>query len=40
MRLIDPSMADNPTSKLNKAVDNIFKEWKDSKKDKLTQFVF
>ncbi|MDD4565534.1 MAG: hypothetical protein PHE79_08715 [Eubacteriales bacterium] len=39
-RIINPSAPDNPRSKLNMAVDNIFEIWADTKKDSLTQLVF
>ncbi|MES0334791.1 MAG: helicase-related protein [Candidatus Magnetobacterium sp. LHC-1] len=40
LRLIDPSMPDDPNSKLNQAVGIIFDEWERGRKEKLTQFVF
>lgn len=40
MRLIDPSLPDNPNSKLNMAVEQIFKEWEDGKKERTGQLVF
>lgn len=39
-RLIDPTAPDDPNSKTNKAVDNVFKVWSDTKKDRLTQLIF
>ena len=39
-RLINPLTADEPTSKLNSCVNNIFKIWNDTKDEKLTQLVF
>lgn len=40
MRLIDPNLPDYPHSKVNAAVDNVFRIWQETKKDKLTQIVF
>jgi len=40
MRLIDPHLPDNPDSKINKAIENIFDIWKKTKADKSTQIVF
>lgn len=40
MRLIDPTLPDNPNSKLNRAVEQIFKEWEAGKKERTTQLVF
>lgn len=31
---------DNPNSKINKAIQNVFKEWNDGKKEKTTQMIF
>jgi N12 class adenine-specific DNA methylase/small basic protein len=39
-RLIDSHLPDDPNSKINMGVDNIYKEWKDGQKDRLTQLVF
>ncbi len=39
-RLIDPNAYDDPNSKLNKCVDNIFKEYMESNDIKGTQIVF
>lgn len=39
-RLIDPNAPDKDNSKLNMAVDNIYKEWKNTKAEKGTQLVF
>lgn len=38
MRLVDPEAADDPNSKLNTCVENVFKIWKEH--EKLTQLVF
>lgn len=40
MRLIDPSFPDIAVSKINVAVDNVFKTWKKSAKFKGTQLIF
>lgn len=40
MRLIDPEAADDPHSKINQVVDDVYKEWKAGKEGKLTQLVF
>ncbi len=39
-RVINPNLPDDPQSKVNMCVDNIFKIWKDGTDDKLTQLVF
>lgn len=39
-RLVDPSLPDDPGSKVNTAVKNILDIWKKGKKDKTTQLVF
>ncbi|XER93098.1 SNF2-related protein (plasmid) [Campylobacter fetus] len=39
-RLIDPSAADDPKSKINNCVENIYKEYKEWEADKGTQLVF
>ncbi|MBO5127094.1 MAG: DEAD/DEAH box helicase family protein, partial [Clostridia bacterium] len=39
-RIINPDLPDDPMSKVNLCVDNIFRIWEDSKADRLTQFVF
>jgi hypothetical protein len=39
-RLIDESLPDDPGSKVNACKDNIFKIWKETEKDRLTQLVF
>ena len=38
MRLVDPTLPDDPQSKLNTCVANVFKIWSDD--DKLTQLIF
>ena len=40
LRMIDPNMPDLPNSKINKAVENIYKIWLETKENKLTQLVF
>lgn len=40
LRLIDEKYGDYETSKINKAVDNIYKIWKDTENNKSTQLVF
>ena len=40
LRLIDPSMPDLPNSKINIAIENIYRIWLENKEDKLTQLVF
>ena len=40
MRMIDPSLPDEPGSKLNIAADNVAKIWRDSESVKGTQMVF
>lgn len=39
-RLINPMLPDNPKSKVNVCVDNIYRIWNDTKKDLSTQLVF
>ena len=39
-RIINPNLPDEPQSKVNQCVNNIFKIWEDGKDDKLTQLVF
>ena len=39
-RIINPDLPDEPQSKVNMCVDNIFNIWEDGKSDKLTQLVF
>ncbi len=40
LRMIDPSMPDLPNSKINMAVENIYRIWLENKENKLTQLVF
>ena len=39
-RIINPDLPDEPSSKVNRCVDNIFRIWQDGQADKLTQLVF
>lgn len=39
-RLIDPSFEDNPDTKLNQCVENVFRIYEGTAEDKLTQIVF
>ena len=39
-RLADPSLADNPGSKLNMVVENVFNTWESNKPTKGTQLIF
>lgn len=39
-RLMNPMLPDDPNSKLNACVNNIFRIWEDGQADKLTQLVF
>jgi hypothetical protein len=39
-RLMDPKLPDDPGSKVNTCMENIYKIWDETKKDKLTQLVF
>lgn len=40
LRMIDPSMPDLPNSKINMAVENIYRIWLEGIEDRLTQLVF
>lgn len=40
LRLIDPEMPDLTNSKVNLAIENVYKVWLENKDDKLTQLVF
>lgn len=40
LRMIDPNMPDLPNSKVNMAIENIYRIWLENKEDKLTQLVF
>ena len=39
-RVINPDLPDDPTSKVNQCVDNIYRIWDEGQADKLTQLVF
>ena len=39
-RIINPNLPDEPTSKVNMCVDNIYRIWENGHADKLTQLVF
>ena len=39
-RIINPDLPDDPMSKVNLCVDNIFRIWEDGQADRLTQLVF
>lgn len=39
-RLVDPTLEDNPNTKLNQCVDNVFRIWQDTAADRLTQIIF
>jgi hypothetical protein len=39
-RIINPDLPDDPTSKVNLCVDNIYRIWDEGQADKLTQLVF
>ncbi len=39
-RIINPNLPDDPTSKVNLCVDNIYRIWDEGQADKLTQLVF
>ncbi len=39
-RLMNPLLPDDPNSKLNACVDNVFRIWQDGTPDKLTQLLF
>ncbi len=39
-RIINPDLPDEPESKVNLCVDNIYSIWNDGKADRLTQLVF
>lgn len=40
LRMVDENMPDLPYSKINMAVENIYRIWLENKEDKLTQLVF
>ena len=39
-RILDPLLPDEPGTKVNQCVDNVFREWQDGAADKLTQLIF
>jgi N12 class adenine-specific DNA methylase len=39
-RVINPNLPDEPTSKVNMCVDNVYRIWQDGQPDKLTQLLF
>ena len=39
-RVINPLLPDEPGTKVNRCVDNVFKIWEDTKSDRLTQILF
>ena len=39
-RVINPDLPDDPNSKVNQCVSNVFRIWQDGQTDKLTQLVF
>ena len=39
-RIINPGLPDDPNSKVNRCVDNIYRIWQDGQADRLTQLVF
>ena len=39
-RIINPNLPDDPNSKVNRCVDNIYRIWQDGQADRLTQLVF
>lgn len=39
-RLINPTFEDNPNTKLNQCVNNVFKIWQDTAAEKMTQIIF
>ena len=39
-RIINPNLPDEPTSKVNMCVDNIYRIWEEGQENKLTQLVF
>ena len=39
-RIINPDLPDDPSSKVNQCVENIYRIWNDGQADKLTQLVF
>ena len=39
-RVVNPLLPDEPGTKVNRCVDNVFKIWEDTKSDRLTQILF
>ena len=39
-RLVNPALEDNPDTKLNQCIRNVFKIWQDTAADKMTQIIF
>ena len=39
-RVVNPLLPDEPETKVNRCVDNVFKNWEDTKADRLTQLIF
>ena len=39
-RVVNPLLPDEPGTKVNRCVDNVFKIWEDTKADRLTQILF
>ena len=39
-RVVNPLLPDEPGTKVNRCVDNVFKIWEDTKTDRLTQILF
>ena len=39
-RLVDPTLEDNPNTKLNQCVNNVFQIWQDTAAEKMTQIIF
>ena len=39
-RLVDPTLEDNPNTKLNQCVNNVYQIWQDTTDKKLTQIIF
>ena len=39
-RVINPLLPDEPGTKVNRCVDNVFKTWEDTRADRLTQLIF
>lgn len=39
-RLVDPTLEDNPNTKLNQCVDNVFRIWNETSEQRSTQLIF